>query len=139
MRKDYEKLFAYLKPAEPPAGLFDRIIIAIKQEQELQHTKRLLFAFVSLLFVSLITIPFSWSLLIDQLESSGVIYFVSTAISDFGIFLGLWQDFGLAILESLPIAGIVAFTISIGLALFTLRLFLYRKRLLLKYLIYSFR
>ena len=132
MRKDYEKLFAYLKPAEPPAGLFDRIIIAIKQEQELQHTKKLVFAFVSLLFISLITIPFSWSLLIGQLESSGVLYFVSTGVSDFGTFFGLWQDFSLAILESLPITGIVAFTISIGLALFTLRLFLYRKRLLLK-------
>ncbi len=139
MRKDYEKLFAYLKPAEPPAGLFDRIIIAIKQEQELQHTKRLVFVFVSLLLVSLITIPFSWSLLIDQLESSGVLYFVSTAVSDFGTFFSLWQDFSLAILESLPITGIIAFTISIGLALFTLRLFLYRKRLLLKYLMYSFR
>jgi len=138
MRQDFEKLFSHLKPAEPPAGLFDRIILAIKREQELQHTKRLLFGFLFLLVVSLIATPFSWTMLVSQVKSSGILYFVSTAVSDFGTFLTLWKDFGLAILESLPIIGIVAFIISIGMALFTLRLFLYKKRLLLGHLIHSF-
>lgn len=120
---------------EPPKGLFDRIILAIKREQELQHTRRLVFGFAGLLIVSFAAVPFSWTMLVSQVESSGILYFISTAISDFGTFLILWQDFGLAILESLPLIGIVAFTISIGMALFTLRLFLYKKRLLLGYLI----
>jgi len=135
MRKDYEKLFTYLKPANPPAGLFDRIILAIKQEQELQHTKGLLFGFLFLLIASFIATPLSWTMLVSQVESSGILYLISTAFSDFGTLLTIWQDFGLAILESLPITGILAFTISIGMAIFTLRLFLYRKRLLLGYLI----
>jgi len=138
MRKEYEKLSTYIKLVEPPAGLFDRIIFAIKREQELQHTKRLLFSFVFFLVTSLIAIPFSWAMLISQAENSGILYFISTAVSDFGTFLTLWQDFGLAILESLPITGIIAFTISIGTALFTLRLFLYKKRLLLGYLMNNF-
>jgi hypothetical protein len=138
MRQDFEKLFSHLKPAEPPAGLFDRIIMAIKREQELQHTKRLLFSFLFLLVTSFIATPLSWRILVSQVENSGILYFVSAAVSDFGIFLTLWQDFGLAILESLPIMGIVVFTISIGVALFTLRLFLYKKRLLLGYLMHSF-
>lgn len=136
MRKDYEKLFTHLKPAEPSVGLFDRIILAIKREQELQHTKRLLFGFLLLLVASIIAMPFSWTLLVGQVESSGVLYFISTVVSDFSAFLALWQDFSFAILESLPITGIVAFTLSIGMALFTLRLFLYRKRLLLGYLMH---
>jgi len=41
MRKDYEKLFANLEAPEPPAGLFNRIILAIKREQELRRTRRL--------------------------------------------------------------------------------------------------
>lgn len=135
MRKDYEQLFSHLEPQEPVAGLFDRIILAIKREQELQHTKRLLFGFLFLLVASFITIPLSWIMLASQAENSGILYFVSAAVSDFRTFLALWQDFGLAILESLPILGIAAFVISIGLALFTLRLFLYKKRLLLGYLI----
>ncbi len=138
MRQDFEKVFTYLKPAEPPAGLFDRIILAIKREQELRHTKRLLFGFLSILVVSFIATPLSWAILVNQIEGSGVSYFISAALSDFGTFLTLWQDFGLAILESLPIMGMVALAISIGMALFTLRLFLCRKRLLLGYLIHSF-
>ena len=138
MRKDYEKLFSRLKPAEPPVGLFDRIILAIKREQEVQYTKRLLFSFLFLLVASFIAIPLSWSILISQIESSGISYFISTALSDFGTSLVLWKDFSLAVLESLPLTGMVAFAISLGMSIFTLRLFLYRKRLLLGYLIHSF-
>jgi len=138
MRKDYEKLFTYLKPEEPPTGLFDRIILAIKREQELQKTKRLLFGFLLLLIVSFITTPFSSVILINQIKSSGVSYLIFTALSDFGTFLILWKDFSLAILESLPLVGMVIFVASLGIAVFTLRLFLYRKRLLLDYLMQSF-
>jgi hypothetical protein len=138
MRKDYEKLFSHLELPEPPAGLFDRIILAIKREQELQQTKRLLFGFLFLLVASFIATPFSWSILINQIESSGISYFISTALSDFGTFIALWQDFSLAILESLPITGMIVFAISLGMSVFTFRLFLYRKRLLLGYLMQSF-
>lgn len=140
MRKDFEKPFSHLEPAEPSAGLFDRIILAIKREQELQHTRRLVFGFFSLLIISFAAIPFSWSILINQIESSGISYFISTAVNDFGTFLALWKDFSLAILESLPLMGMIAFAVSLGIAVFTLRLFLYRKRLLLNYLIsYEYR
>jgi len=138
MRKDYERLFSHLELKEPPAGLFDRIILAIKREQELQHTKRLLFGFLFLSVVSFIATPLSWSILINQIESSGISYFISTALSDFGTFVVLWKDFSLAILESLPITGMMIFAISLGVSIFTLRLFLYRKRLLLGYLINNF-
>jgi len=134
MRQDFEKIFSRLKPAEPPAGLFERIILAIKREQELQHTKRLLFGFSFLLIASFVATPFSWSILVNQIESSGISYFVSAALGDFGTFIALWQEFALAILESLPITGMAAFAVSIGMALFTLRLFLYKKRLLLRYM-----
>ncbi len=139
MRKDYEKLFTHLKPAEPSAGLFDRIILAIKREQELQHTKRLAFSFLFLLIISLTAAPFSWTILVKQVESSGILYFISAAISDFNTFIAFWQDFGLAIFESLPTVGIIVFAINIALALFTLRLFLYKKQFLLRYLTYNFR
>ena len=130
MRKDYEKLFSYIKPPEPAPGLFDRIIFAIKQEQELQHTKRLLFSFLFLLVASFIATPLSWAMLVNQVENSGILYFISAAISDFGTFFALWKDFGLAIAESLPITGMIAFAISIGIALFTLRLFLHKKKII---------
>ena|SRR3989344_4762865 len=137
MRKDYENLFTNLEPPEPPAGLFDRIILAIKREQELRNTKRLAFGFLGLLAVSLITAPFSWTLFSGQLAESGVLQFISVATNDLGTFLSLWPDSVMAIAESLPIMGIVLFTINMILAVFTLRLFLYRKRLLVGYLLHT--
>ena len=135
MKQDFEKLFSHLEPAEPPAGLFDRIILMIKREQELQHTKRLLFGFLFLLVTSSVATFFSWSILINQIESSGISYFISIALSDISTFLILWKDFSLAILESLPLTGMMIFAISLGMCIFTLRLFLHRKRLLLNYLL----
>jgi len=130
MRKDYEKLFTYLKSPEPPAGLFERIILAIKREEELRNSKRLVFGFLTLLIASLVLLPFSWSLLVSQTTESAVLYFVSAALSDIGTFLALWQNFSLAIIESLPITGIIVFVFNIILVIFTFRLFLYKKRLL---------
>lgn len=137
MRKDYEKLFTHLEPPEPTAGLFDRIILAIKREQELRNSKRLVFGFLALLVISLTATPFSWSLFSEQMAESGVLQFVSIATNDLGAFFALWQDFSLAIAESLPVMGITMFVINIILAVFTLRLFLYKKRLLIGYLMHS--
>ena len=120
------------------AGLFDRIISAIRQEQELQNTRKLFFIFFALLVVSFAAAPFSWTILARQVENSGILFFISTAISDFGNFLVFWQDFLFAILESLPVVGIIVFAINIILALFTLRLFLHKKQFLFKYLTHNF-
>ena len=137
MRENFEKLFSHFEAPEPPAGLFEKIILAIKREQELRRTKRLLFSFLFLLVVSLISTPFSWTMLVSQVKSSGIIYFISTAVSDFGTFLAFWKDFGLAIAESLPVAGITVFVLNMILAVFTIRLFLYKKRLLVGCLLHN--
>lgn len=133
MRKDYEKLFSHLTPPEPPTGLFDRIIFAIKREQELQRTKRLAFGFLVLLVISLSAAPFSVTLLAEQVANSGILYFIETAFNNFGNFPTIWQNFALAIAESLPVVGITLFAVNMIIAVFTLRLFLHRKRLLLGY------
>ncbi|MDP3784512.1 MAG: hypothetical protein Q8R12_00285 [bacterium] len=137
MRKDYEKLFTHLEPPEPPAGLFDRIILAIRREQELRNTKRVAFGFLALLVVSLTAAPFSWTLFAGQIRDSGMFQFIEAALSDLGAFFASWQEFSLAIAESLPVAGAAIFTVNMILAVFTLRLFLYKKRLLDGYLLQS--
>ena len=137
MRKDYEKLYTHLEPPEPPAGLFDRILLAIKREQELRSTKKLAFGFLALLILSLSAAPFSWTLFAGQIQDSGMLQFIEVALSDLGAFFASWQDFSLAIAESLPVMGIVLFTINIILAIFTLRLFFYKKRLLVGYLLHG--
>ena len=137
MRKDYEKLFTHLKPPEPPTGLFGRIMLAIGREQELQNTRKLAFGFLALLVISITATPFSWSLFSGQMVESGVMQFMSIAINDLGTFFAFWQDFSLAIVESLPVMGITIFVLNMILVVFTLRLFLYKKRLLIGYLLQS--
>jgi hypothetical protein len=120
---------------EPPVGLFDRIILAIEREQNLRQARRLLFGFFALLVVSLVLTPFSLLWLVGQIKSSGVFYYFSTAIGNLGLFLALWQDFCLAILESLPVIALAVFAASFVVSLFTVRLFLRKKSLLLGYLL----
>jgi len=128
------KLFGKSKPVEPSAGLFNRIILAIKKEQELRKSKRLLFAFLTLLIVSLAAVPLSITALAIQIKNSGIFYFISAAFSNLSVSIKLWKDFALAIMESLPVLELISFGISVGVAVFTIRLFLYKKRLLLSYL-----
>jgi len=135
MGKGFKKFFKEIKPTEPPPELFDRIILAIKREQELQKTKRLLFCFLFLSVVSLVTTSFSLRMLVSQAKNSGILYFISTAISDFGTFLTFWKDFSLAILEILPINEIIIFSMSFLVCVFTLRLFLQKKGLIFKGLV----
>jgi len=137
MRKNHKPFFSYLEPPEPSAGLFDRIILAIRREQELRNTKKLVFGFLVLLIVSFAAAPFSWTLLTGQIQDSGMLQFIEVALSDLGAFFVSWQDFSLAIAESLPIMGITIFIVNMILAVFTIRLFLYKKRLLVGYLLHG--
>ena len=137
MRKDYEKLFTNLEPPEPQVGLFDRILLAIKREQELRSSKRLAFGFLALLAISFIATPFSLTLFSGQMAESGVLQFISVAMSDLGTFLSIWPDSVVAVAESLPVTGIILLTVNMILAIFTLRLFLYKKRLLVGYLFHA--
>ncbi|MFH1909789.1 MAG: hypothetical protein ABIJ72_01165 [bacterium] len=137
MSKNHKPFFSYLEPPEPPAGLFDRIILAIRREQELRNTKKLTFGFLALLVISLTAAPFSWTFFAGQIQNSGMLQFIEIALSDLGVFFASWQEFSLAIAESLPVMGITIFTINMILVVFTIRLFLYKKRLLVGYLLHG--
>lgn len=130
----YENLFKKTKLIEPPADLFDKIIAAIKREKELQRTKKILISSFSLLIASFVAMPFSFNFFIEQLRNSGVIYFISIVLSDFKVFLSFWQDFTLAILESLPIFPLLVFMGNLFFLTFTLWL-LYLRKEVVSYLI----
>jgi signal transduction histidine kinase len=134
MLNNYEKLFGHLNSQEPPVNIFDQIILLIQQEKERKRTKKILFIFSIFFVISLIITPLSFNIFINQIKDSGIIYFFSTAFNDLGVFIALWQDFSLAILESLPLMGLLTFVFSLVVFLFTFRLFFRRKRLLIDYL-----
>lgn len=118
MRKDYEKLFTHLEPPEPPTGLFDKIMSRIHEEEQIMSIKKRLFLFSITVLVSTgAFIPVINAFQADFAQS-GLVQFLSLLSSDLGAVMASWQDFGLAILESVPVMSISAF-------LFTLLVFLW--------------
>ena len=130
MTKDPEK-FPII---EPPPTLFKKVILAIKKE-EARRQKRLIFGFFSLFLISFTALPFSFELLLSSFKNSGVIYFISTALSNFKLFLNFWKDFSLAILEVLPIGEISIFLLNVIVTPFAFRLFFYKRGTPLAYLV----
>jgi len=125
------------EPIEPSVGLFDKIINLIQKEKEFKKSKKIFFGFLFLFVLSLGLFPFSSVTLFNQIKDSGFAYFVSSAINDFGSFKMFFKDFILAIFSSFPVIGMLLFIINLILLLFTLKLFLYKKQYLIKYLIYK--
>lgn len=128
MREDYEQLFSHLEPALPPAGLFERVVSAIRQEQELRRKRKLFFASFIFLFIAIFAAPFSWIYMAGQAADSGVVYFLSAAAGNLGIFAQYWKDFCMAILDSLPLGGLTVCVVNLGLALFAFNLLILWKK-----------
>lgn len=122
-----QKLAAVLAESqEPPADLFNRIVLAIERRQRVYA--RLKFSGFSLLSaVSIFLTVFAFGELARQLGQNGSLQFFSLIFSDLGIILANWQDFSLSVLESLPVfpitlslAGALMFLVAIKFMLASL-------------------
>ena len=131
MEKDVSENYVHIQPAKPSAGLFDKIIGAIKEEGELKQSKKILYLCAALLLISVASLPFSTTFFINQWQASGAYYFMSSTATNMGLFFAAWQDFVLSILESLPVFAMALFAANVALLLFTARLFLYKKGMLI--------
>jgi hypothetical protein len=121
MRKDYEKLFIHLEPPEPPAELLGRIMARIHEEERLKSIKKRLFLFSTTVLVSAIAFIPATNAFWDGFAQSGFLQFISLLFSDFGLIIDDWQNFGLAILESLPVMSITAFLFTAFISLWSLK------------------
>jgi len=121
-----------------PEELFGRIITAIRREEELKRARRKAILFLLCFGISVITAPFSLSILPVELERTGFIYYISTAASDLDVLMALWKDFLLVIVESLPLLVLAICSASIGITLFTIRMFIRDRKIISGYLIHNF-
>jgi len=126
MRKDFEKLLTHLKPIEPPDGLLERVMFAIQREQQRQRQRRWLFGLSFALF-ALSALPFSYLLLANQIKESGVFYFFVSLFMDWGLLLAFGKEYLLAVLESLPITGLMLFLSNLVFILLTWRILITNK------------
>lgn len=92
----------------PPADLFDRVMFRIGMERRFISMRRKfwlsLACFVIVIFIG---IPVSQAFSLD-IAHSGFSDYASLIISDSSTVLGSWQDFGLSLLESLPVLSTAA-------------------------------
>ncbi|MBI3335429.1 MAG: hypothetical protein HY001_02930 [Candidatus Portnoybacteria bacterium] len=121
MRKDYEKLFTHLEPPEPPAEFFAKIMARIHEEERPLSIKRRLFLFSTTVLISagaLIPIVNAFQ---SEFAQSGLFQFLSLLFYDLRSVVANWQDFGSAILESLPATTLMAFMITMLVLLWSLK------------------
>ena len=128
MAKGKEKIFGKLsnQEIEVPEGLFEKIILSIEREKEIQKIKRALF----LLIIALILMPFSFKFFLVQIKESGLNLFLSLILTDFSTILTFWKDFVLTLVEFLPIFGIIFLFANVVFLLIELRTLLNKKDLI---------
>ncbi len=124
MRKDFEKLFNHLEPPAPPAGLLDKIIVRIREEERLLFIKRRFVLFLISVVLSAGAFVSAVKIFWQELVESGFYQYLFLALSDFGSILENWQNFGFALLESLPAASIISVLAIILIFLWSLRNFI---------------
>lgn len=91
-----------------PQGLFEMILMQIRHERLMRIKRQLVVIWLSLIITLGAAIPLFRSMEASFVES-GSIQMISLIFSDFGIMMADWQNFCVAILESLPIMSIAVF------------------------------
>lgn len=118
------KILNQLKSEEPSAGLLGRIMVRISEEQKRLIFQRRLFFFSFIFLLATMAFVPVWKEFQTAIINSGILYFCPLIFSDLKTILIYWQDFGLSLLESLPIFELIAVLMNILALLWLARLIL---------------
>ncbi|HTL39490.1 MAG TPA: hypothetical protein VL306_01635 [Methylomirabilota bacterium] len=98
-----------LNPPEVPLGLFEKVISRIKAERIVRAMRRRFVYALGFFILTLGVMVSLWQRLWLDLSQSGIPQYLSLVIYDSKAVLANWQDFGLSLLESLPITSVIVF------------------------------
>ena len=101
-------------------GLLEKIMRRIRREQRLLLLKRSIIYLVGLAGSMAAFVP-TFRMVKTGLIESGFIQFFSLLFSDLNIVMAHWQNFALALLESLPVMDIIVFAVVIVVFLESLK------------------
>lgn len=118
-----------------PAGLFEKMMRRLGEEQRLQSVRRRLVIFSIVFIGSVLALIPTFQMAKTGMAESGLIQFFSLLFSDFGTVINYWQSFVLTILESLPVMSLVAFLAAFFVFLESIK-FLAREMKNIKSIIY---
>ena len=120
MNKNDEKPFASLAP---PNGLLNKIMARIREEERLLSLKRWLVLFSAAVMISAGAFIPAINAFRAEFTQSGIGQFLSLIVTDSGVVTTHWQDFGLALLESLPAVSAIALLATMLIFLWSLKYF----------------
>jgi len=122
MNRDYEQLFDHFELPQPPAGLLGRIINRIQTERNLLTAKRRLVIFSVGLIGSIAAFVPVFKMVYQGFAESGFMQFLSLLFSDTGVVLSYFGNFLSSLLETLPVTGLLAFSVVLLIFLESLKL-----------------
>jgi hypothetical protein len=108
MKNDLKELFKNILSIEPPNDLAAKITLRIEEEKELRKIRRQFFLFIFSSAGSLGAIALIFYFVKLKMLETGFWQLLSLLFSDFKIILANWQNFSLALLETLPVPLIVS-------------------------------
>lgn len=121
VRKDYERIFSHLEPPEPPEGLFDKIMARIRGERQLLAARKQFFLLSAVALASAGAFIPAIGVFRKEFAQSGLFQYLSLAFSDVGTAAANWQDFSLALLESLPAASLATLLAALFVLLWSFK------------------
>lgn len=105
MLSDYEKLFQKLGQIEPPPRLCRKIISQV--QFDIRRAEKLGFIFSGLAAVaSFAGIIMAARYTAQELNNSGFYQYISLIFSDTKSLISYWKDFGLLLVESMPVLAV---------------------------------
>ena len=120
MNNNFKKLFTTFSKVEPSKNLLDRIMNRIERQERIAASRKIMF-FGTALVASFIALIPAFQFVASSIAESGVGTFFSLIFSDLNNMVDNLSQFGLTIIESIPVMSIVLF-LSIALVfLFALK------------------
>ncbi len=119
---DLQTLFKETSPTRAPAGLAERVLVAVSQAEAREiKMGRQIWGVLSL--VSVAALAASSTYAVHVYAGSSFASYFSLIFSDLGSVTSWWRELGLSLLESLPILGTVLFLASMFFVLWSVRKF----------------
>lgn len=87
--------------------LFEKIMLRIEGEKKMMAVRRKIAIFSVVLACSLLGLVPATKAVVSGFANSGFVQLFSLVFSDTEIVMGLWQNFALSLLETLPVNGIL--------------------------------
>ena len=120
MNKDFDDLVSYVRVVEPPAGLYQSVLLAVKDRRKKDARSSIFFLSLTSV-VSLVAIFPIFSYILNSFAQSGFYNYISLAFSgDIVVLASYWKDLVFSLVESAPFMGIALLLSAVAVFLWSL-------------------